>query len=164
MVIARVSGGGRRLSGAVCAPAEVGVAGEGAGADEDEEEGAEPHAEVGAGFVGHGPEAVGGLGAGEEPEAVAEKDGDFGGEDGDGDVDKEEEGGEAGKEAEDEEGAGEDFDGADEGSHDVGAGMPMRAKRPAPEFADEEELLEAFGKKDGADEEADEQGGGGCAG
>ncbi len=114
--------------------------------------------------MGHGPEAVGGLGAGEEPEAVAEEDGDFGGEDGDGDVDKEEEGGEAGKEAEDEQGPGEDFDGADEGPHDVGCGDADAGEASGAQFAHEEELLESFGKKDRADEEADEQGGRGCAG
>src|SRR5947208_891819 len=76
-------------AGGVPVSALAGVEGEGAGAEEEDGEEAEEHAEVDAGLVHGGPEA---LVAEERP---------LGGDDGDGDIDEQRHGHEAAADAED---------------------------------------------------------------
>src|SRR5205823_13779677 len=131
--------------------------GEGAGAEEEDGEEAEEHAEVDAGLVHGGPEA---LVAEERP---------LGGDDGDGDIDEQRHGHEAAADAEDEGGAADDLDDSDERRREVRVGDSDFGEAACAEGVRVKKFEDAFGEEDPADDEAEEEespgaAGGGCFG
>ena len=125
--------------------------------DDQEEYPAKKHGEVGAGFVGHRPKAIGiGLGQIEHPEASPQEERNLRGEDGDGDVDNHGNRRQSCQQPENQQCPAHDLAHADEGCHDFGVGNADLDESPHAQLINEKELLDAFRKKRAAHDQANQ--------
>jgi len=138
----REEAGLRAVRGSLGGGATFSVERERAGAEAEDGDESKEHGEVGAGLMQS------------SPESVVDEERDFGGADGGGDDGEQRDGGERGVEAEQDEGPEDRFDSADEGR-----GKSWERDSDAREAGDaegsgEDELLDAFGQEDPANQDA----------